>query len=81
MSADTFQGCRKTSEKMWFCENSDAAGIKVCCKWNRILHTISDSNSDWLVLFLNVCARCGVLTYDSFAKRDKKLLSKNMHWL
>lgn len=28
------------------CENSDAAGIKVCCKLKRILYTISDSNSD-----------------------------------
>ena len=33
------------------------------------------------VVFLNVCARCGALTYDSFAKRDEKLVSKNMHWL
>lgn len=47
VSADTFQGCRKTSEKMWFCRNSDAAGIKVCCKRKRILYTVSDGSAGW----------------------------------
>lgn len=34
-----------------------------------------------MVVFFNSCARRGTPSYDSFAKREEKLLSKYMHWL
>ena len=70
VSADTFQGCRKTSEKMWFCGNSDAAGIKVRCKRKRILYTVSDSTAGWNgCLFKCMCKMRSTNTWQFLKKR------------